>query len=77
MLACDGIWDCLTNKKCIDSLTSKIETIKDFKRKTVLSQPLKQMFKEILAPDTKDEMGIGTDNMTAVLIYFPNNMGII
>jgi hypothetical protein len=34
------------------------------------------MFKEILAPDTKDEMGIGTDNMTAVLIYFPDNMGI-
>ena len=34
------------------------------------------MFKEILAPNTDDEMGIGTDNMTAVLIYFPKNMGI-
>lgn len=76
MLACDGIWDCLTNKKCIDSLTEKIATIKNFRRKSNLSNPLKEMFKEILVPDTNDEMCLGTDNMTAVLIYFPKNMGI-
>lgn len=74
MLACDGIWDCLTNEQCIKSMSEKVATIKDFGTKSILSRPVETMFEEILAPNTDD--GIGTDNMTAILIYFPKNMGI-
>jgi len=33
------------------------------------------MLADILAPDTNGD-GTGTDNMTAILIYFHKNMGL-
>ena len=74
MLACDGIWDCLTNEACISTLSEKVASIENFRNKQILSQPVEDVFAEILAPSTED--GIGTDNMTAILIYFPDNLGI-
>lgn len=74
MLACDGIWDCLSNEECVDTMTKKINTIKTYTNKKVLSKPVEEMLNDILAPNTDD--GIGTDNMTALLIYFHDNMGI-
>ena len=74
MLACDGIWDCLTNEECIKTLEEKINKHKSkFSTKSAIAKPVEDMLSEILAPNTDD--GIGTDNMTAVLIYFPKNMG--
>ena len=70
MLACDGIWDCLTNEKCVEyirDLTSKTKP-----KAATIHKPVEEMLDSILAPDTSD--GIGTDNMTAILIWFhPNN----
>jgi len=43
--------------------------------KSKLQVPLEKMFDDILAPNTDD--GIGTDNMTAICIYFPDNIGEI
>lgn len=74
MLACDGIWDCLTNEACISTLSEKVASIENFGNKQILSQPIEEVFTEILAPSTED--GVGTDNMTAILIYFPDNLGI-
>ncbi len=69
MLACDGIWDCLSNEQCVENL--KDDYLKRMKKeRKELSYPVELMFADILAPNTED--GIGTDNMTAVLIMFNN-----
>jgi serine/threonine protein phosphatase PrpC len=71
ILACDGIWDCLTNEECVQSLEKKLKDLTD---KDTIATPVEQMLGEILAEDT--ETGIGTDNMTAILIKFKNtNVG--
>ena len=75
MLACDGIWDCLSNEECIKTMQEKINKHKSkFSTTSVLAFPVEDMFSEILATSTED--GIGTDNMTAILIYFHKNMGL-
>lgn len=71
MLACDGIWDCLNNEECIKTLRKKIDNI-NLNNKFKTTQPVEEMLGEILAPNTED--GIGTDNMTAILICFNENM---
>jgi protein phosphatase 2C family protein 2/3 len=69
MLACDGIWDCLSSEQCIEDLrTNYIK--KAIKQKKPISYAVELMLDEILAPNTED--GIGTDNMTALLIMFKN-----
>ncbi len=69
IVACDGIWDCLTNEQCVeDFLSNYIMKMKNQKKET--SYAVELMLDEILAPNTDD--GVGTDNMTAVLIMFKN-----
>lgn len=80
MLACDGIWDCLSSKDCLNILTHKINEAGNLQKKKYTSKlpnPLKQLFREILAPNTGHANNpIGLDNMSAILIYFPKNMGL-
>lgn len=76
MLACDGIWDCLSNEECIKTLEDKINKQKSsFTNKSNTTKPVEDMLADILAPDTNGD-GTGTDNMTAILIYFHKNMGL-
>lgn len=63
LLACDGIWDCLTNDECVKKLHQKL---KDLKRNEDIGHVVERVLDDILAPNTED--GIGTDNMTAILI---------
>jgi serine/threonine protein phosphatase PrpC len=62
--ACDGIWDCLSNEEVCDLMREKIKKSspgpKDYHK------PVEEMLDKILAKDT--DTGIGTDNMTAILI---------
>ena len=66
LLACDGIWDCLTNEKCVETIQDIMKQIKP--KKDQMHLPVERLFDQILAPNTDD--GIGTDNMTAILIVF-------
>jgi serine/threonine protein phosphatase PrpC len=66
MVACDGIWDCLTNEDCCELINTKLTTINP--GKDDLHKIVEQILDKILAPNTED--GIGTDNMTAILIRF-------
>ena len=72
IIACDGIWDCLSNEECISKLQQKIAKI-DIANVSALTKPLEEMFDENLANfiggDNK-----GTDNMTAILVYFHDNL---
>lgn len=61
ILACDGIWDCLTSQHCVECVRRGI-----YERK-----PLPQICEEIMelccAP-TSDGLGIGCDNMSIVIV---------
>lgn len=63
--ACDGIWDCLSNQEAADKMAEKLK--KEMPKPDQFHVPVAEMLDEILAKDT--ETGIGTDNMTAILIY--------
>jgi serine/threonine protein phosphatase PrpC len=73
VIACDGIWDCMTNQECCDFISERIK--KDMK----LSKIIEEMFDSIIASDIYSgknfyffifilESGVGCDNMTCVII---------
>lgn len=65
VVACDGIWDCLTSQECV---TQVREFLNSSQGRGNLSVGLEQMFDQIIARDVAISGGIGCDNMTAVII---------
>ena len=50
MLACDGIWDCLTNEQCVNLLNESMREKKDKnKNLELMSLCIEQMFDKIIA----------------------------
>ena len=66
IVACDGIWDCLSNEECCESVQKKYDVLKPTKNS--IHKITEQLLDDILAPNTED--GIGTDNMTCIVSYF-------
>ena len=67
ILACDGIWDCLTSDNAV---TFVAERLKKKKGKENASSIIEEMFDTIVATSIETSNGIGTDNMTCVIIEF-------
>lgn len=65
IVACDGIWDCLSNQQCVDTL-SKNNALKV--KDDGLCAPVETML-DMICPDEIGD-GEGTDNMTAILVRF-------
>ncbi len=65
ILACDGIWDCLTSEECVTQTREALTT-------RAINQPLtkitEEMFDRIVATDILSSQGIGTDNMTCIIV---------
>ncbi|RIA93783.1 phosphatase 2C-like domain-containing protein [Glomus cerebriforme] len=61
VLACDGIWDCMSSQQVIDFI------IKDIKLNKDLSKACENLMDQCLA---KVFCGIGTDNMTIIIVGF-------
>lgn len=64
VLACDGIWDCLSNEACCEMLAKHRSDFKD----EPLSKSIEEMFEKIIARDILQSNGVGTDNMTCVFV---------
>ncbi|KAJ2919197.1 hypothetical protein MD484_g1232, partial [Candolleomyces efflorescens] len=62
VIACDGIWDCLTSQQVIDFVRYKVYEGKP------LEEIGEMMCDHCLAPDTSSGAGIGCDNMTVLII---------
>jgi serine/threonine protein phosphatase PrpC len=67
VIACDGIWDCLTSQQCVDLFT---KTTKLRKQPVQPTKVVEDMFDQIICKDVHapDCDGSGTDNMTCILI---------
>ncbi len=64
ILACDGIWDCMTNQVAVDFVNGRL------KSKPKLSDIIGEMFEKNIAEDIHSSNGIGCDNMTCVIVEF-------
>ncbi|KAK4590089.1 hypothetical protein RGQ29_020594 [Quercus rubra] len=61
VLACDGIWDCMTSQQLVDYVREQLKT------ESKLSAVCERVFDRCLAPSAGGE---GCDNMTMILVQF-------
>lgn len=61
VLACDGIWDCLTSQNCVECIRRGI-----YENKTLTT--ICEELMELCCAPTSDGSGIGCDNMSVVII---------
>ncbi|KAL9248507.1 putative protein phosphatase 2C 60 [Drosera capensis] len=62
VLACDGVWDCMTSQQLVDFVHEKLST------ESKLSAVCESVLDRCLAPSTAG--GEGCDNMTMILVQF-------
>lgn len=62
VIACDGIWDCLTSQQVVDIVRRLIAEKKE------LSEICEVVMDKCLAPDSDINGGVGCDNMTVVIV---------
>ena len=63
VIACDGIWDCMTNPQVVDFIREKL------KEKVSLETICENLMDECLAEQC-DASGVGCDNMTVIIVAF-------
>ncbi|KAL3844073.1 hypothetical protein ACJIZ3_001476 [Penstemon smallii] len=64
VLACDGIWDCMSSQQLVDFIREQL------KSENKLSVVCEKVLDRCLAPSTAGE---GCDNMTMILVQFKKN----
>jgi len=64
LLACDGIWDCLSSQEAVNFIISKREA------QPKISKAIEDMMDYILPNDINEKNGLGCDNMTCIAIFF-------
>lgn len=66
VIACDGIWDCLSSQQVVDIVRRLLHDGKD------LPDICNQIMDICLAPDSNSSGGIGCDNMTVLIVALLN-----
>ena len=70
ILACDGIWDCLTSEDCVIQTRDAIGKLS---ADASLTTPIEEMFDRIIAKDILSSAGVGTDNMTCIIVQLKSS----
>ncbi|CBJ28912.1 conserved unknown protein [Ectocarpus siliculosus] len=61
ILACDGVWDCMTSQECVDFVGARVG-------KMSLSKVCEEVMDECMSDDPRRTTGIGGDNMTCIVV---------
>lgn len=64
VLACDGVWDVMSNQEVIDFVMDKLE------KGEKISEISMQLLDKCLATDPRLTRGVGCDNMTVLIVSF-------
>ena len=70
IIGCDGIWDCLKDNSIYELIKKEINKKGGDPLKVKLSDVLAEIIDSICPKDIFSESGVGTDNMTCVLVQF-------
>ncbi|CAM9415012.1 unnamed protein product [Ectocarpus fasciculatus] len=61
ILACDGVWDCMTSQECVDFVGARVG-------KMSLSKVCEEVMDACMSDDPRRTTGIGGDNMTCIVV---------
>lgn len=66
VIACDGIWDCMSSQEAVQFIKGNMNKKKEYKSN------LSSLIGDMLQANVADEVenGIGTDNMSCIVIEF-------
>lgn len=67
VLACDGVWDVMSNQQCIDFVGEKL------KAGQTPSEAACALLDACLAGDPKSARGVGCDNMTVIVVQLQHD----
>eukprot|EP00441_Pelagodinium_beii_P023009 CAMPEP_0197671636 /NCGR_PEP_ID=MMETSP1338-20131121/77067_1 /TAXON_ID=43686 ORGANISM="Pelagodinium beii, Strain RCC1491" /NCGR_SAMPLE_ID=MMETSP1338 /ASSEMBLY_ACC=CAM_ASM_000754 /LENGTH=453 /DNA_ID=CAMNT_0043251569 /DNA_START=37 /DNA_END=1395 /DNA_ORIENTATION=+ len=68
VICCDGIWDVKTNQEVVDFLRERLPKPDDPVDPEDMKLALEQLMDSCVSPDLRKTMGLGGDNMTAVIV---------
>jgi protein phosphatase 1G len=71
IVACDGVWDVLSNQEAVDFVRTRIQAERGQGREPQLSKICEAVFDRCIATNPRETRGIGGDNMTCVVVEIP------
>ena len=71
LLACDGIWDCMSNDEAGERINEEMSKLKEWMPK---SNAIGNLMDQLICPKLEKGVKSGTDNMTCMIVYFKHDV---